>query len=103
MANDNKIPKRLKDLMEETESYRRQIFKFDRHNDVDFIPADSIKPRKDGIYITLRCGLSGIYQIINEWRDGKWQMEACDASFTIAFSREPITLKAMDAYKNDES
>ena len=50
-------------------------------------------PENDGWYMTIRCGLSGIYSCINEWKDNRWQMAALDASNTIAYSKEQLTLK----------
>ena len=31
-----------------------------------------IHPKEDGIYRTIRAGYSRIYEMANEWRDGKW-------------------------------
>ncbi len=39
----------------------------------------------DGEYVTIRCGLSGIYTIINSMRDNKWLAEVADGSTTIAY------------------
>lgn len=48
-------------------------------------------PNKNGTYLTVRCGLAGIYKMINVWRDNKWQMEALDGSMTLARSEKPLT------------
>ena len=29
-------------------------------------------PKEEGYYITIKCGLGGIYSYLNEWK--KWQM-----------------------------
>ena len=63
----------------------KEILKF--HD--DYKPAN-YQPEKEGYYMTIRCGLSGIYTCLNEWKDGKWQVEVLDASKTIAYSREQI-------------
>lgn len=45
---------------------------------------DNIEP---GIYLTLRCGYGGIYQIENCW-DAKtkdWTMKSTDGSYTIMY------------------
>jgi hypothetical protein len=42
--------------------------------------------------VTIRCGLSGIYQVLNQWKDGAWQMQILDASDTIAYSKEKVEL-----------
>ena len=74
-------------MYEKINSYRKDIFKF--HN--DFKPA-KYPPQEDGYYVTIRCGLSGIYQVLNQWKDGKWQMQILDASDTIAYSKEKVEL-----------
>ena len=56
----------------------------------DYTPAHYTTPKENGFYMTIRCGLSGIYTKLNEWKDGKWMMEILDASTTIAYSKEPI-------------
>ncbi len=37
------------------------------------------------MYLTIRCGLTGIYTCINEWKDGHWYAECLDGSTTIAY------------------
>ena len=66
-------------------------------------------PKEDGWYMTIRCGLSGIYTCLNEWKDNKWQVEATDDSVTIAYSKECIskytvtewTKKKLEKYRNE--
>lgn len=53
-------------------------------------------PKENGYYMTIRCGLSGIYTCLNEWKDNAWQVEVADASDTIAYSREQITKEQVD-------
>lgn len=48
--------------------------------------------------MTIRCGLSGIYTCLNEWKDNKWQVEVTDASDTIAYSKERISKEIIDAF-----
>lgn len=48
-------------------------------------------PKKDGFYNTIRCGLSGIYTHLDEWKDGKWHLGITDGSDVIAYSKEQIT------------
>ena len=48
-------------------------------------------PTEDGTYLTIRAGLSGIYKMINDWENNKWQIEVLDASVTIARSEKPLT------------
>lgn len=57
----------------------------------EWIPTNRRNPDYEGYYMTIRCGLNGIYTCPNEWKDNRWQMEATDASRTIAFSREQIS------------
>lgn len=84
---------KIKLLSEELKTYDKMIFEFDKDNqEKDFKPAHYL-PKEDGFYLTIRCGLSGIYTRVNQWKDGKWQMEILDGSTTIAYSRKQIHLK----------
>lgn len=49
-------------------------------------------PEKDGFYLTIRCGLGGIYSMVNEFKNGKWQASVADASTTIAFSKNQFDM-----------
>ena len=50
---------------------------------------------EDGtMYLTIRCGLNGIYSFLNVWKEGRWGAECLDGSTTIAY-RE---LKAEEKY-----
>jgi hypothetical protein len=55
-------------------------------------------PKEEGYYMTIRCGMSGIYTCVNVWKDNKWQIEAADASDTIAYSKELISKKIVDEW-----
>jgi len=73
-------------------SYEKRIFDFDREKEENnFVPAH-YKPKEDGMYLTIRCGLTGIYTSVNEWKDGNWQMNILDGSTTIAYSRNKLEL-----------
>ena len=41
--------------------------------------------------MTIRCGLTGIYTHLDEWKDNKWQVGILDDSKVIAWSQEQIT------------
>ena len=82
---------KLEALMKELESYHKVIMEF---YDTDFIPATK-NPKEKGSYLTLRCGLGGIYQMINEWNGEKWMTGALDGSYTIAYSKNKIVLKSL--------
>jgi hypothetical protein len=74
-------------------SYEKHFVHFRRGSeDSDFCPMYMTPPKEDGLYVTIRCGYSGIYQTLNQWKDGKWMAEACDGSTTIAYSRNKVTL-----------
>ena len=79
-----------KEALSIIKAYERRILDFDREEN-DFVPAH-YQPKEDGIYLTIRCGLTGIYTNINEWKDGKWQMNVLDGSTTIAYSRNKLEL-----------
>lgn len=53
-------------------------------------------PKKDGYYMTIRCGLGGLYTNLNKWKDGNWMMSAADDSAVIAYSKEQITREQVD-------
>lgn len=38
-----------------------------------------------GVYLTLRCGLGGIYQFCNTWDGQKWESSIADGSYTIMY------------------
>ena len=47
-------------------------------------------PKEDGYYITVKCGLGGIYTSLNEYKNGKWMTLTTDDSDVIAYSREQV-------------
>lgn len=53
-------------------------------------------PKENGYYMTIRCGLGGIYTSLNEWQDGNWKMFVADDSAVIAYSKEQITKEQID-------
>ncbi len=55
-------------------------------------------PVKEGYYITVKCGLGGIYTRLNEWKDGKWQVQATDDSDVIAFSRNQVSKEEVEEW-----
>ena len=80
----------VQEALDIIKSYERRIFDFNRE-DNDFVPAH-YKPKEDGIYLTIRCGLTGIYTSVNEWKDDNWQKNILDGSTTIAYSRNKLEL-----------
>ena len=64
-----------------------RIFDFKNH---EYIPAHH-DPKEPGYYMTIRCGLSGIYTHLDEWKDNKWQVGILDDSKVIAWTQEQIT------------
>ena len=52
---------------------------------------------KDGVYITMRCGLGGIYTMLDTMKDGKWQTGVLDNSTVIAFAS--LTKKETEEYE----
>lgn len=93
---------RLKFINDEMKKYETKIFEFN-HDDKNFkCFRGKIQPSEDGLYLTIRCGLPGIYTVLNEWKDNRWQMECADGSTTIAFDPTPIVLNSMEIMKNIE-
>ena len=85
------IEEKFKPLMDELNSYKKDIMNFN-DSEFDFVPAN-YNPKKEGYYVTIRCGLSGIYQMLNEWKNNQWMINLTDGSYTIAYSRNIIKLK----------
>lgn len=94
---------RVKLVSEEMKKYESKIFEFN-HDDKNFKPfrKDRITPKEDGIYLTIRCGFSGIYTVLNEWKNNSWQMECADESITIAFDPIAVELNSIELIKNIE-
>ena len=49
--------------------------------------------------MTIRCGLTGIYKMINIWENNKWQIEVLDDSKTIARSERKLTAQEIDNWE----
>lgn len=47
-------------------------------------------PKKDGYYMTIRCGLGGIYTNLDKFENGNWLVRILDDSAVIAYSKEEI-------------
>lgn len=57
-------------------------------------------PEKDGYYITVKCGLGGIYTSLNEYKNGKWMVLATDDSDVIAYSKEQVSKEDVKNWAN---
>lgn len=79
---------RAQKMLDWSKTYEKRIMEFNH----DFMPMNLHKPKDEGFYLTLRCGLTGVYQVLNQWKDGMWQMQVLDGSDTIAYSRERIQI-----------
>lgn len=62
-------------------------------DDRSFEPYCEGKHVDDGLYITVRWGLDGIYTMLNEMKDGKWETGVLDHSTTIAYAHLTKTEK----------
>ena len=78
------------ELYKKIKSYDKQIFEFNPEEN-NFKPAH-YPPQEEGMYITIRCGLPGIYQTLDQYKDGKWQLGVLDGSKVIAYSKNKIEL-----------
>lgn len=83
MTKEDEIYKKIK-------SYNKRIFEFSREEN-DFKPANKT-PQEDGYYVTIRCGLTGIYQTLDRYENGDWLLRVLDGSKVIAYSRNTIQL-----------
>ena len=59
-------------------------------------------PKEDGYYITVKCGLGGIYTILNEWKNGKWMVLTTDDSDVIAYSKEQVSKEDVRNWLNEK-
>ena len=58
-------------------------------------------PKENGYYMTIRCGLNGIYTYFDEWKNNMWQLGVLDDSSVIAYSKEQITLEQVKEWYNE--
>lgn len=85
-TNNTMIPDKLEKYVEWMHTFEKKVADF---HDSDFY--DGFKPYRDGkdvpdgTYLTIRCGLGGIYTVINFFKDGQWMAEALDNSTTVAY------------------
>ena len=57
-------------------------------------------PKEDGYYMTIKCGLGGIYTCLNEWKNGKWMVLSTDDSNVIAYSKEQVSKEDVKNWAN---
>jgi hypothetical protein len=69
------------------------IFDFDGHYKLAKYP-----PKEDGYYMTIKCGLGGIYTTLNEWKNGEWMVFAADDSGVIAYSKEQVSKEDVEEW-----
>ena len=74
---------RLETYLRKILSYEKSIFDFKD----DWKKFSGKGPEEDGIYLTIRCGMSGIYTAINQWVNGDWQIQVLDQSEVIAYKK----------------
>ena len=84
----------MEKLRKAIDSYEKEIFHFDPGDFLPYRPGTT-KLNK-GIYLTIRCGLSGIYMMANQWNEelGDWDIRVLDDSRTIAY--KPARLKDIE-------
>ena len=81
---DERIKAKMDELVRKMNEHDKYIFKFEH----DFKPyrENRVTPKEEGVYLTIRCGVGGIYTTANWWKDGDWVGRSLDGSETIAFS-----------------
>ena len=100
----------IEKIKEQIEYKLRELRQWD--NDIKVpLPADFkvVRPGReiaDGFYLTLRVRSGCMYQMLNEMRDGHWQVQVLDNSETIMYKEAPDRLyqvlkelEALDAEK----
>lgn len=73
-----------------TDIIAKYVFDFDG----EWKPA-KYPPANNGYYMTIRCGLGGIYTSLDEWKDDRWQVGILDDSSVIAYTKEQVTKEAV--------
>ena len=92
--NQNDYPE-LREYMNWMDTFEKRIVEFHDYNvnAIDKSFFDGFKPYRDntkledGTYVTMRCGLTGVYTVINEMKDNHWMAECLDGSTTIAYRK----------------
>lgn len=59
--------------------------------DSDWAPIRRL-PEKEGWYVTVRAGLGGIYKMLDQFKDGKFQTSCLDNSSILGYLKNPVTL-----------
>lgn len=87
-----KRDKKLKIISSTIRDYESRIMDFDRNTmSEDYAPCtDSIGPKEEGMYLTIRCGLTGIYTKVDQWKNGHWQLRILDGSRIVAYNRNRL-------------
>lgn len=70
---------------------------FDFEGDYELV---KYSPKEDGYYMTIRCGLNGIYTCLDEWKNSNWQVGVLDDSNVIAYSKEQISKEDVKNWAN---
>lgn len=73
-----------------TDIIEKHIFDFDGEWKLAKYP-----PTNNGYYMTIRCGLGGIYTSLDEWKDDRWQVGVLDDSSVIAYTKEQVAKEAV--------
>ena len=84
---------KISEIYKKIKSLQKDFIKFNNDSEEhNFEPAHHNNPTEEGFYVTIQCGSSGIYQMVNEWRYGEWQFGFLDDSITIAFNPNKVKL-----------
>ena len=79
-----------------TKIVKKHIFDFDGEWKLAKYP-----PKEEGYYMTIRCGLGGIYTCLDEWKDNRWQVGVLDDSNVISYTKEQVTKEAVKEWCDD--
>lgn len=79
-------------------SFEKSIVDFDKDGWL-CTTIKSNKPTEPGVYLTIRCGYSGIYTILDSWKEVngefKWTLQVLDGSKIVAYKPEPIEIPVL--------
>ncbi len=84
------------------QSFEKSIVDFDKEGWL-CTKIKSNKPTQPGCYLTMRQGYSGIYTILDEWKEingeFQWSVRILDGSQIIAYKPEPIEIPIFNEIK----
>lgn len=86
--NESTTAVKFKQYLDWMNSLHFELIKFEKDTNLfgsGFKPYRKNLNIENGTYLTLRCGLSGIYSCVDEMVNNEWSTKVLDNSFVIAY------------------